>query len=282
MTKPLESSIVAPARRFVVKERMGPFYKGTKGFVVFYLNTGDSNAVDTRVVITRRGKSGKERLEDTRIVAPVFWIEKDKDFKKHLKENHNRLVRIVTSKEPESLLEMSLIDFMGWATAKVAFLNLISIHGANASFSPHGRLHPLCRVEDNRPRRGRNGLLDVGNVWPKPEENRGLIAAARIFRTYQDDENNVKEQIRDIEDRKRIVDGIRAHEVKLVRRSLSYMLSLTNIEQNAAGWLSVRKGIFSSLKVSVLNQTMKNANDRNDKLQRAIDAKTIKAGRMII
>jgi hypothetical protein len=104
------------------------------------------------VVITRVGKSGKERLDVATVLSPVMFVDDDPGFVDFYEAaGYNKMTVTLLDKmapsTPENLMGMSAISFLGWSLAKVLYMMALSRHGRIA-FPANSPKNPLYKYND--------------------------------------------------------------------------------------------------------------------------------------
>lgn len=202
----INSNIFNTGTKFIVNEKTsdGSFGPGTTGFISFVRGKDRDfpNVVYYTAINIKRGKSGKERLELIEISTPVFELE-DEEMDSIIPDKKRRnFVRISPANMPSSILEMSNIDFLGWAAAYTQC---------------------VCKI---------NTKSNRVNAWPKGD-GAILNRMLNISSYYQEDPTYTKESYGGEGSRRDFINRIRMMESTLTKCSLSYMQKVAEIEFTA-------------------------------------------------
>jgi len=206
-TRIIPSQIFNTGTKFVVTKDSidGTFGPGTTGFVSYVKGRDRDypNVVFLRVVITKRGKNGKERFDRSEISTPIF------DFKsKHLSEvlpDERRRYYVHIEPDgvmPNNILKLSDIDYLGWANAYARYIYKLNSRAQHMSVWPGGNKDMLNRV-------------------------------LHLHDYFQEDPDYTKSEYASPETRETFTRRIRIMESTLVRCCLSYMLKVAQTEANA-------------------------------------------------
>jgi hypothetical protein len=214
----LKSSIMNSGAKFTVADDStdGTYGPGTTGFMAFVKGKDRDfkNVFYLRGVITKRGKSGKDRIDIVEISCPVFdFGAGNKLFRKVMPDEKRKYyVHIEPVPFGENLLKMPDLDFMGWAAAQTQFMHKLS--GRAQHFSPW----------PSNPNNVLNRLFHITDYWAESQKNcREAFASPGA--------------------RQDIISRLRIMESSLVRCALSYLSKVGEIEYFAAkslfdGWSS--------------------------------------------
>lgn len=128
----LQSGILDTGTKFTISDRIKnpTLIPGSIGFMSYLRGLDDSyqNVANMNAVLIRKGKTGKERVEFCNLGIPIFTFQ-DKNFSKILPTIENRRSFVYIDKEEgqyNNLMEVTPLDFIGWATAMAGKLNLMS------------------------------------------------------------------------------------------------------------------------------------------------------------
>lgn len=205
--KVIPSQIFNTGTKFNVTEDSvdGTFGPGTTGFISYVKGRDRDypNVVFIEVTIIKRGKNGKERFDSAEISTPIFDF-KNEHIEKYLPSEHRcHYVHISQhSNMSNNVNQMSDIDYLGWANAYTKYLYKLS-----------------CRT----------GRIPV---WPNENENL-LNKILYLSEYFVEDPNGAKIIYTNHDIRKVFVRSIRIIESTLIRRCLSYMSKVAQIESNA-------------------------------------------------
>jgi hypothetical protein len=240
MSNTLGSNIFVTGTKFIVKDNTvdNVLAPGTTGRIICAEGEDEDydNVVFMSAVITRRGKSGKERLEITDLSIPVFEI--DGDMSKIMPDEKRRnFVHISPIKENGSVLDFSDIDFLSWALSYSRYVKKL------------------------------NSLGNVVDAWPKSNKNM-LNAFSEINLLYSDFPNEAKETANNV-NRLSFVQQIRLLEATLVKCSLSYLEKMSYVEIKA-----IKSLISNSVGNSAINKATKfEIEEKRKSLKLLIEAK---------
>lgn len=127
---PLINSILRPGTKFVVTPDSvdncyGP---GTTGFISFVKGRDNKfpNVVYYEVVIVRRGKTGKQRIEIGEISTPVFNIDQFPDAKVEMPEEKRKFYVNIEKSDDACVTEMMPINFLGWVASQCQYLTKLN------------------------------------------------------------------------------------------------------------------------------------------------------------
>jgi len=147
----LQSGILDTGTKFTISDRIkNPSHiPGSMGFVASLNGLDDSyqNVVNISTILIRKGKTGKERLEYSRLRVPVFVFD-SKNFAKILPTVENRSNFVYIDKEKDqhnNLMEVASLDFMGWATAMSNKLKLMASKCKHSKW-PSDNKNPINRM----------------------------------------------------------------------------------------------------------------------------------------
>jgi hypothetical protein len=131
---------------------------GTKGMTSFVLGSdhGCSNVLFQNCLVSRRGKGGKDRMEQVSLISPLIDIEGVPiDVLIPNIDKYKQLVLIETLTEDRPVLSMSDNDCINWLYTNFMFLKTLSDAKINKNSRLYGKLpiHPdkmirLWRIED--------------------------------------------------------------------------------------------------------------------------------------
>ena len=128
----LQSGMLNTGTKFIISDRVKnpTFIPGTMGFISCFSSLDDSyqNVVNVNTVLIRKGKTGKDRIEFARLKIPIFTFD-SKTFLKIMPTTENRKNFVYIEEEGnqyENLMDISALNFAGWATAMANKLKLMS------------------------------------------------------------------------------------------------------------------------------------------------------------
>jgi hypothetical protein len=155
-TKIFRSQIFSVGTKFVVSENSldGTFSPGTEGFISYVRGRDRDypNVVFLKTVITKRGKSGKERLDQGEISTPIFDLD-SKAMSEILPDKKRKYFVHISPVESQcsSILEMSDIDYLAWANAYAMFLYQLNSRSQYISIWPEDSsdvVNKLLNIEE--------------------------------------------------------------------------------------------------------------------------------------
>lgn len=207
MSEALTSKIFQTGTKFMVTDTskdttIGP---GSTGFVSYVKGHDQdyANVVYIRFISTRRGKTGKERIERQDLSMPIFDID-DKDAASMLPDPKRKFFVNIEPVEfnVRSIEELDDMDFLGWALAWSTFLRKL------------------------------NSRSQYISAWPSGDKLLDNLATTDSF--FADNPTFAKEQLAAAKVRKGFTNSIRMIESTLRSASLSYMKRVAGIEKEAA------------------------------------------------
>lgn len=147
MKDKLPNLLFSSGTKFITTDKIkdGTYPPGSTGFIS-YVAQGDENYQDIAkisAIITRRGKTGKDRLERASIYVPVFFFDHP-NFMKLLPEGRKAHLHIEpdTTFDKINLIACPTIDFIGWASAITGRLRYMA-ENCQHSLWPEGPENPL-------------------------------------------------------------------------------------------------------------------------------------------
>lgn len=210
----ISSNVFSTGTKFVVTEKTsdGSFGPGTTG-VVSYVKGKDRdfpNVIYLKVAITKRGKTGKERLDFCEISTPIFEPD-GVDMSGFMPfEKRRYYVHIEQAKDSVcNIMQMSNIDFMGWALSYAHYIFKLNSRAKRIS------------------------------VWPN--ENKSICnSMLNLCEYYNEDPEHAKEVLANTPTRVNFINEVRIKESTLVKCCLSYMLKVAQLEHAAIREISTR------------------------------------------
>jgi hypothetical protein len=219
----LKSQIFQTGTKFVVSPESedSVLGAGSVGFMSYVKGRDQDygNVVYLSFVNTQRGKSGKPRLEAQDLSTPVFILD-DKERNSILPDTKRKL--FVAGIEPvefktNTVMDMTDMDFLGWAFASVRFLRKLNTRSRRIS------------------------------AWP--EEDVLLDGFVRLDQHFTEDPDFTRQNFTNPGMRKAFVEKIRVIESTLTKCSLSYASRVAEIEEHAAKTIRSSKLKIASEKV---------------------------------
>lgn len=201
-----KSNLLGPGTKFQVTENskdtvIGPY---STGFISCIRGVDSENpcVIFYDVIINRRGKSGKDRLETSTIMSPIYEYD-GKIYKEMLpEEDLAGYVHIEEINENNFIEKMSNIDFLAWSNAYSSYIYKLS---------------------------GRSKYI---NLWP--EDNTNIIKEMYNARgPYQEDPIGFSDYFGKLDKRIEFIKEIRLLEAKLVKTRIDYAKKVATIEQQA-------------------------------------------------
>jgi len=126
-----KSNILRPGEKFIITDKStdGRFLPGSTGFISFVKGVDQqfANVVHFSVVMTKKGKSGKERIEMADMSTPIFepsLPEGELTIPGPDRRYFTRMEHIINN--VDSVRKMTTYDFMGWALARTKFIHKLS------------------------------------------------------------------------------------------------------------------------------------------------------------
>ncbi|MEA3296173.1 MAG: hypothetical protein U9Q27_03495 [Patescibacteria group bacterium] len=229
------NNIVRPGIMFqVIKPTKDNIFRvGTIGFIKYVEGQDQNfpNIVFYKVIIIRRGKSGKFRLESNEISVPIFLPKHENIENIFSKVNHKHFLFINTSLNlmPKNILNFDNYSFLGWATSWGHFLNKLYTKVKGIEAWPHNKNHIL------------NIITRLPNKFIETPEHTLKTFTTKQFRT-------------------KIIMEIRRFESVLSRCAIKYLYEITCIEQKALIYSFKNPDIFKLEKKQFekINQSIKN------------------------
>jgi len=127
----LKSNILRPGEKFIITDKStdGRFLPGSTGFISFVKGVDQQfpNVVHFLVVMTKKGKSGKERIEVVDMSAPIFELslpEEELTMPGIDRRYFTRMEHVVNS--VDNVHKMATYDFMGWILSRVKFIHKLN------------------------------------------------------------------------------------------------------------------------------------------------------------
>lgn len=210
MSEHLSSSILSTGNKFIVTDETNDntFGSGTTG-IISYVKGVDikcPNVVYLCVVILKRGKHGKQRLDIGTISTPIFNFENMGSSKLMVDEKRKYYVYI----EPKvssvyTIYEMDDLDYLGWALSWTGYLYRLS------QFTKPFYVWPSKDTIVGK-------MVDVHLYW-----NGAPKETANVFCPNKKREDFIKQ--------------MRMLEATLTNCSLSYMSKVSNLEIDALNYL---------------------------------------------
>lgn len=240
----LNSQLFQHGTRFRVTERTEDttITPGSTGFISFIRGYDQDfqNVAYFVAVLTRKGKTGKERLEKVDFSAPIFEIEGEGIAKFMPDEKRKCYIHIEGYQDETSLVEMPAIDFLAWGLSVSAFIHKLNSKAKYVKPWPRENEHVL------------NKFLKMNEIFSNSDNPNGVKAAFA--------EKNL---------RQRFIRDIRLMESTLVKGACFYLSRIAMLEAQAMADLlrkNPKKEPFIDEKV--LNETMALAVRKRDKLEK--------------
>lgn len=255
------SNIVQTGTTFevVAPTKNTTFGIGTKG-VVSYVEGYDKdfkNVVYYKVIIMRRGKAGKKRIELKQISMPIF-IPKCSNLKYILpKANHKHFVFADINRRftEQNILEFDNHLFLAWTCAYGKYLY---------------KLHSVIRKI---------------KIWPK-DKNHILNTINNIQRKFTDNQTDALNTYTSNKFRKLAITEIRLFEATLSGCVIDYLYKLANLEKNAISTIISNYKKIRIKDVSLYKQflelTVKNKIDVFDKILKIRKREDIKLQKPLV
>lgn len=246
----VRTNILPVGSKFIVRETIknNSVLPGTCGFFSF-VNSQISYAVsEICVVIIRRGKGGKDRVDITYPCVPVVYINNEDFIREYVRpKDINYVVDLEkVDLEYNNILDVSPIEFIGWAMSFSLLLDRLSTR------------------------------YNFKSLWPT---RKSYVLNYLLSLDYNNNPTKVNYKYSDEEYRRRVVNEIRRMSSILTRpyisstnvvygklcQSIERIVS-TNKYLPADGWKRFRVNIYN--KYDIIN-TLFNANKNNNKIYKA-------------
>lgn len=140
----LKSNILRPGEKFEVTDRStdGKFLPGSTGFISFVKGVDQqfSNVAHFLVVVTKKGKSGKERIETADMSAPIFEVVipgEELILPGPERRFFTRIEHIINN--VDNVCDMPTYDFMGWILARAKFIQKLSSKSTYVKLWPQSK-----------------------------------------------------------------------------------------------------------------------------------------------
>ena len=182
----LYEGIVCPAERFKVSPLISNniFKPGTLGFFSHYKRclSNAHTLAEAKVVVIRRGKSGKHRLDYNTLSFPTVFFADDTYIYNYLEKHNSHPYTVVMEPAPMQnikLKSLGRLDFLGWALAKVMFLRNIDRNYMQYSFWPKKQTNILNIFKDSISQQGSERLEEFELMFAAPQSRLVAITAIR-------------------------------------------------------------------------------------------------------
>jgi len=124
----LKSNILRPGEKFIITDKStdGKFLPGSTGFISFVKGFDQQfiNVAHFMVVMTKKGKTGKERIEMGDLSAPIFEVDLPDDKFTMPGPDRKFFTRIEhITNNTDNVKEMDIYDLMGWVFSRTRFLH---------------------------------------------------------------------------------------------------------------------------------------------------------------
>lgn len=212
MNNVLKSNVFAPGTKFVItdKSKDTKYTPGTTGFVVYVKGTDEGyvNVVHFLVVITKRGKTGKDRVEMGNISTPVFDTNFGKEPQLMPPDDRSRYVYI--NRLQDNIVDLrnnSPIDVLCWAFSKSLYLH---------------RLYTSVPLQNK--------------TWPSSEDNL-LNWILDLENKFIDNSTSILENYKQVGKIKAIAYEVTHMESKLTRIHKGYLQKIVALERNSLEFL---------------------------------------------
>lgn len=144
---------LTPGARFTVRNdfptEFGMLLPGSTGFISFVSLSLVGNYIKplatVNIVMTRKGKKGKDRFESVKIKIPTLY---DENLAKNDSVKFNSIYKkcpiITTDNSKTDILKMSSLDFAAWALCYKNYVHMLigRVHGVNIKL-PQKHNHPF-------------------------------------------------------------------------------------------------------------------------------------------
>jgi len=224
----LESKVFAPGSKITITPDLrGAVHSGSLAFVSFFRRPHKEwmHGTIMKIIITRRGNGGQNRIESRSIVVPTFFVD-DKKFLSAMPSDWKELMNIELVPISRSLVAASSMDFLGWACAYTNFLYEIS------------KQH------------------NMNHAWPGDPEDPVNICL-RIESHFENHPQNILAKAKDREHRADLVIGIRAMEARLSGALLGYMNKVAYHNIKLCGYFESFNNDTPVITKSAINRSVK-------------------------
>ena len=238
-TEVIENNMLRPGSKFTVIDGVtdSTFGPGTTGFVAYVkgFDQDYQNVVFLECVISKRGKTGKSRMDTAQISVPIFNVD-DKKFSEMMPDEKRRYyVYIKPEPVPGSLMEVDGMDFIGMSFARALFLHKLSTRA-------------------NRM-----------NVWPKSRDDM-LNKFLNMNSFFDENPEEVIDRFSTEDIRMGFITKSRIIEATLLKCSLAYIAQLTRIELGAINALT-KAGVGEKAQIGVTEKFVQAKNTVSGALQ---------------
>jgi len=244
MPKTLTSQVFATGTKIIVTDlsQDTTFGAGTTGFVSYVKGRDQDydNVVYYRIVTTKRGKGGKERIELNDISTPIFEVENKNILELMPDEKRRYYVHIQPLPMPDDVLQFSDLDFLAFGFAYSRWIRKLNTRAKHVQAwpgDPHDIMNTFVRMDDY----------------------------------FAEDAEATKDQYGAEEIRETLMNRLRVLESTLVKCSLSYMKKVADIEVLGASLLPHIKGASQSEK-SLYKETIDAYKKKSHALNSLVEA----------
>jgi hypothetical protein len=237
----INETLLDPGRKFIVTDQIKAegVGAGTCGWIST-INCGHENwqnVAKVSCILTRKGKTGKPRIERMELLVPVFYhYDNSENFAKIMPDPSNARWYVLIEPDgapEENIMNVQTIDFIGWATAMT--WNIRNLQGKTRYGGwPEDQAHPLNRFQ-------------------------------RMNEMFNEEPQRFLDQYENPPERLNVVNAIRSMESIVFKIKMAQTMKKLDIVLNSAEFLIyVNKGEFISKDAEDKNNEFKFAN--NDEL----------------
>jgi len=205
----LSSSLPKEGSRFVIltDPKDGSITPHSTGYIAYYdpAMSGNVNRVKAHIILTRRGKTGMDRLEKWHIFLPVYHTEELHEMLLASTPKYYVNIDFSNVNERHDLRTIKPLDFLAWAVCRINMLKVVNMWFSDRKGWPHQTLNGF---ETNVLSRFKNSASVVEDIYAS--------YAARV----------------------QIINLLRAREAEQVKTILSYHKAMVRTHIAALNWLS--------------------------------------------
>lgn len=247
--------IFKPGTKFIVTPEVKEttFSPGTTAFMA-YMREPDMDYQDVvriRAVVVRRGKGGMDRLNFNNMSIPVFNDERMLKHDNYLPVGKKHYVHIEEAPiAVTNVMEMSDMDFLGWASARA-----ISLQYFTANMAKKG----------------------APKLWPKNNAAMPLVVASRLNDYFESDkESSIIKFGKNLTFREEFIKEIRFLEAAAIKCYVVYQKLVASAVLNSARFMTYTNDKYFEV---VDKKQAKNTIDFYDKKVKWLNKMTINTGK---
>lgn len=233
------SMILNPGSKFIVNEKTvdSTFGPGTTGFISYVKGVDQdfSNVAYFEVIIIKRGKNGKDRLDVGEISVPIFDIDCESLNKVMPDEKRKYYVHIEPVKQEPSVMYFNDLDFLAWALSYSKYVHKLNTKVRNVS------------------------------VWPQSTDDM-LNTIINMNEYYNDDPPFMLTNYASTQSRIDFLESVRKIEATLSKLAISYISKTSDLELNAIKYIYTNTG--EKFKSDIMVNTYNYFEERKRTIQR--------------